>query len=508
MFDVFKTENEIKKNIIEFILDWKNVRDEEVRKKIFDLWNSNTPEEGSLLSEILVENNFSFKSDTNYSTLRELNQLKLKGLIEHLDFRTKLINGENNNAINSCFYNQKELQDKFLKKVSSYNFNQDTILYSHQKKALTSALKGKDFIMSSGTGSGKTEAFLLPTLSKLFSESDEERKRPGIRVIIIYPMNALINSQVDRLQALIGIQDPNREPIRFGLYNSKLKESVNRNKEYLNKNREYSNWPNTQIIDREELRRNPPHILVTNYSMLEYSLIRPKDLIIFNEERQKLHTIVLDEAHSYIGAMAAEISMLIRRILIAFNKKSEDVQFFATSATLGDPKKDDGLVLRKFAADLFSKEISNIEYITGNKIAPIRFVKKESLETNKIFELLSKIDKINDNQKKLEIILNEYIMINEDSYEKVLYEIFSRNKDVVDLINSLIVKPLKISEIKDKLNLNTHELAFLFIKYLAIISPPTKEMYPIKIRLHSIVEAQYGVKMCPICNRYYNYFKE
>lgn len=510
MFNVFKTENEIKKNIIEFILDWKNVRDEEIRNKIFDLWNSNNPEEGSLLSEILVENNFSFKSDANYSTLRELakNQLKLEGLIEHLEFRTRLINEKRNNAINSSFYNQKELQDKFLQKVALYKLNQDTILYSHQKKAVTSALKGKDFIMSSGTGSGKTEAFLLPTLAKLFSESDDERKKPGIRVIIIYPMNALINSQIDRLQALIGIQNPKREPIRFGLYNSKLKESLNRNKVYLDKNTEYSNWPDTQTIDREQLRRNPPHILVTNYSMLEYSLIRPKDLIIFNDDRQKLHTIILDEAHSYVGAMAAEISMLIRRILIAFNKKSEDVQFFATSATLGDPKKDAGLVLRKFAADLFSKDLSNIEYITGNKLPPIKLVKKQSLKTYEIFELLAEIDKINDDKKKLEIISNKFIKINGDNYEKVLYEIFSRNRDIVDLINSLIDNPLKISGIMNKLNLDNNKLAFLFIKYLAIISPPTKEMKPIKVRLHSVVEAPYGVKICPKCNKCYSYFKE
>ncbi|MDY0287305.1 MAG: DEAD/DEAH box helicase [Sphaerochaeta sp.] len=519
MFDAYKTEQEIKQNVVDFLLDWKNVRDLDVRKKLTSLWTSDTPAEGSLLSELLVENNFSYVFGEKNATTENLAPPAFQGFIEHLSFREnilanwklpKLPNG------NKCFGGRTGLQEDFLNVMSDNHFKATTPLFKHQVQAIRTALAGKDFILSSGTGSGKTEAFLLPTLAKLFNESDEERKQSGVRVLIIYPMNALINSQVTRLQSLIGAQDPNRVPIRFALYNSKLKESQSRANAYMNDTPDYCHWPDVQSMNRDELRTDPPHILVTNYSMLEYALIRPKDLPLFYPERQKLHTIILDEAHTYIGAMAAEIAMLIRRILIAFDKTSSEVQFFATSATLGDPEKDKGYILRKFASDIFSKDITMIEYIDGQRILPLKGIKhKKPVPTEALLEMFGKLQTIEDDapeETKLAVVVKLFPDVKTSLFSAALYQLFSRNEVVVSLVNGLAKEPLTITNVAKKLGLSSTKedlrYAFLFVKHLSTIESEKSDDPLVKIRLHSVVEAPSGVMVCPRCNTFYGSYQE
>ena len=386
------------------------------------------------------------------------------------------------------------------------------VLFHHQVRAMKAAVQGKDFILSSGTGSGKTESFLFPTVAKLLNETDEERKNPGIRVLIIYPMNALINNQISRLQALLGVQDPSRPPIRFALYNSKLKENENRYTTYTEQKADYSGWPDLQVIDRRELRENPPHILVTNYSMLEYALIRPKDMPLFLPERQKLHTIILDEAHTYIGAMAAEISLLLRRVLIAFGKESRDVQCFATSATLGDPEKDGGQTLREFSADLFSKDLDSIEYISGERILPFRAESgKNSVSVSAILSTLQRLETLGD-EEGLAYLLETFPDVHSQSLTDALYQVFVSNKYVVKFINSLAKQPYRISEVARFIGLGkeTRRIpeAFLFVKYLSIIKSAQPEAPLIKVRLHSVVEAPSGVYVCPACGTYYGSYRD
>lgn len=515
MFDAYTTELEIKQNIIDYILDWKNIRHLFVKDKLRELWMSSTPDQGSLLSELLVENNYSYVTDNKKSSIETLDPKFFKEFLNQMDFIKQLIQTKKFPKLKNgqeYFLGKANLQKKFLSVIENQWFNPKNVLFYHQVRAIQAAIKGKDFILSSGTGSGKTEAFLFPTLAKLFNESDEERKECGIRVLIIYPMNALINNQISRLQAIIGAQDPSREPIRFALYNSKLNSERKRYKTYLNETEDYCQWPDLQVIDRQELRENPPHILVTNYSMLEYALIRPEDLPLFLPERQKLHTIILDEAHTYIGAMAAEIAMLIRRILIAFNKDSSEIQFFATSATLGDPDKDDGFTLRKFSADLFTKDIGNIEYIGGQRIEPFKGNDiKNQIPMSKIIELLMQLEKTQD-QKHVQTVLSEYPNVVSKSFPDALYQLFASNKHIFSFINSLVRKPYKITEIAKLLGLGDDaeaiKKAFLFIKYLSIIKSSNEHDPIIKIRLHSVVEAPSGVFVCPTCGRYYSSYLE
>lgn len=516
MFDVQKTEQEIKQNLADFILDWKKIRDINIREALRNLWTSATPQEGSLLSDLLIENNFPYVMSAPPATLQTLDNQFFSELNKHLQFREQVIQAEQLPLLaggKSSFRGNKKLQQAFLSILQSNTFSYSTPLFAHQEKAIRTAMANKDFILSSGTGSGKTESFLLPALARLFNETDEERRQSGIRVLIIYPMNALINSQIHRLQSLIGVQDPTREPIRFALYNSKLKESLSQFNAYEHEKSDFCTWPDCQTISREELRKNPPHILVTNYSMLEYALIRPKDYCLFLPERQKLHTIILDEAHTYMGAMAAEISMLIRRVLLAFNKQSSEVQFFATSATIGDPQKDEGYLLRKFASELFAKDIKSVEYIDGNRVKPLSFINhKKPIPTTEIFLLLEKLEALPSeasDEERLQTIQQQFPSCTSSSFQDALYEVFSRNETLVEVVNNLTKEPITITKLSKKLGIQSQRsLAYSVIRHLSIITSAIKTKPLVKLRLHSVVEAPDGVFYCRSCKTFYNSFHE
>lgn len=237
-------------------------------------------------------------------------------------------------------------------------------LYTHQLEAIKQANAGKNIIVSSGTGSGKTECFLYSMLNKLLrSENEESLQQPGVRILMIYPMNALVKDQLKRIVDLLHEQSL----ITVGMYTSQT--------------------PNTGVSDdfmvdpcakgttrrayaccrasRNDIKTNPPHILITNYSMLEYMMLRQSDHNIFDQNR--LQAIVLDEAHLYTGNLANDITMLIRRTLLRMNKKHSDIQFYATSATIGDgtPK-----TLTEAAAGLFGVNPSAVAPITGDRAFP------------------------------------------------------------------------------------------------------------------------------------------
>ena len=137
-------------------------------------------------------------------------------------------------------------------------------------------------------------------------------------------MNALVNDQFDRVRKIL-CKYPK---IKYAYFtgNTKDKENINLEREHI-KNLTGIDIKENELLDRESIRRNPPHILFTNYSMLEYILLRPKDNILFSQEnKNKLSFIVLDEAHTYKGALGIEIGMLMRRLLQ--RSGNNDVQFY------------------------------------------------------------------------------------------------------------------------------------------------------------------------------------
>jgi len=221
----------------------------------------------------------------------------------------------------------------------------DAPLYSHQCKAIEKlCLEEKSIIISSGTGSGKTECFSLPIVNDLLLDNT-----PGVRALLIYPMNALVNDQLARLRVLLNGTD-----ITFGRFTGELPDTAERTNDIL---------PN-EIISREEIREQQrvPQILVTNYAMLEYLLLRPEDSVIFNEGLWKY--VVLDEAHTYSGAKGIEVAMLIRRLKLRLNKKIGDMLCIGTSATLGQNNAEKAA---SFANNLFGEDLSPDEVIFGEE---------------------------------------------------------------------------------------------------------------------------------------------
>lgn len=236
-----------------------------------------------------------------------------------------------------------------------YRFDPLAQPYRHQLEAwrhLTAAER-QSVLVSSGTGSGKTECFLMPLLSDLAAEADEAGRLSGVRAIALYPLNALIASQEERLRAWTA-SFGNR--LRFGLYNGLTPEKPRRTDPVTPE----------QVRDRETLRRDPPPILVTNVTMLEYMIVRRVDRPLIENSRGKLRWIILDEAHGYVGSAAAEIALLIRRVLQTFGVRAEDVRFVATSATIGDGK-DVTDELRRFLRDLSGADERRVQVVTGER---------------------------------------------------------------------------------------------------------------------------------------------
>lgn len=238
------------------------------------------------------------------------------------------------------------IQDNVLpKSFSRVAINLDRALYLHQQLALETALSGKNMVVSTGTGSGKTESFLVPILSHLLREKEAGTLCSGVRALLIYPMNALANDQIERLRELLA----DCPKITYGSYTGQTKEYQKDALEEYKKLNDGKMPPSNELISREQIKDTPPHILVTNYSMLEYLMVRPGDNVFFAAENARhWKYIVLDEAHVYTGSTGIEVSMLLRRLKATL--QGANLQYILTSATLGDESSNPQVA--KFASDL------------------------------------------------------------------------------------------------------------------------------------------------------------
>ena len=262
-----------------------------------------------------------------------------------------------------------------------YRFDKAMRPYRHQYEAWRwlGQEEARSAIITSGTGSGKTECFLVPILDRLVREWAHKRAPlVGVRALFLYPLNALINSQRDRLRAWT---DSFGDGVRFCLYNGLTPETVRHVRGALTPN---------QIADRKSLRASPPPILLTNPTMLEYMLVRSQDAPILEASRGKLEWIVLDEAHTYIGSQAAELALLLRRVMHAFDVHPANVRFIATSATIGDPSGEAGRHLQRFLADLAGIDAEQVCVVAGQRRVPV--LPDASSSTEASLEALSAID--------------------------------------------------------------------------------------------------------------------
>lgn len=314
--------------------------------------------------------------------------------------------------------------------------------YTHQAEALEwTARDGHSLAVTTGTGSGKTESFLLPMLAKLATEAAHRPnsfKVPAVRSLILYPMNALVNDQLGRLRLLLS--DPRvtakfsewaGRPARFARYTSRtlypgvrqVKKDQTRLRSiedfYINlidlKNDSSSpghgeaaalikeleargKWPakpdlkawygksgarwknnadefvravlrpeDPELLTRHEVLGEPPDVLITNYSMLEYMLMRPLERPVFDATRSWLadnpyekFLLIIDEAHMYRGAAGAEVALLLRRLRARLGIPAERLQVICTSASFKSSE-----YARQFAAQLSGTSEASFKSVQG-----------------------------------------------------------------------------------------------------------------------------------------------
>ncbi|QRY63422.1 DEAD/DEAH box helicase [Gordonia sp. PDNC005] len=234
----------------------------------------------------------------------------------------------------------------------------DRPLYQHQERAIRKVVAGRNLVVSTGTGSGKTESFLLPIFNALIEERAAGTLGPGVRALLLYPMNALANDQLKRLRTLLA----DMPDITFGRYTGETKEDADEAEAVFKAMHSGQKRLPNELLSRQEMRAEPPHILLTNYAMLEYLLLRPADLDLFDGgDRDTWRFIALDEAHVYDGAQGSEVALLLRRLRerVACGRQ---LQCIATSASLtGTTPQTQGLEAVAFAHRLFDAPFEYVE---------------------------------------------------------------------------------------------------------------------------------------------------
>ena len=230
-------------------------------------------------------------------------------------------------------------------------------LYRHQDEAISQIVQEQNVIVATGTGSGKTEAFLYPILLHLYQEHLKGELGSGVRALILYPMNALAYDQRERLGEICRKLEALQSPFRFtfgqyiGATPEDEKDTWRQARDHLDRR-----LPG-ELVLRSEMRETPPHILLSNYSMLEYLLLRPQDSLLFDRGRARRWTfLVLDEAHQYRGTKGTEMAMLLRRLKQRLREggRSGSFRCIATSASLVS-KEEDRAGVAHFATDLFGE---------------------------------------------------------------------------------------------------------------------------------------------------------
>lgn len=259
--------------------------------------------------------------------------------------------------------------------------------YEHQYQCWKTLLKEKtpdgknmSIVVTTGTGSGKTECFMLPLVQDLIEHHIPEQ----VQAIFLYPLNALMEDQKARMEKLLAGTN-----LTFAVYNGDMPEFLpnEEDKNYKKVLRKIDairgiirdedgnvieeKYPHV-IATRAELRQHPANILLTNPTMLEYILLRDKDrkLIYAKQEEEgegTLRWIALDETHTYTGAGAAEIAMLIRRVLMAYGVTTDEVRFATSSATIGNGSENAKEELKDFIAGITGLQTNQVKYVDGKR---------------------------------------------------------------------------------------------------------------------------------------------
>lgn len=207
--------------------------------------------------------------------------------------------------------------------------------YQHQVDAFKAARSGDSYVLTTGTGSGKSLTYIVPVVDRVLRARADGDKSKRVRAIIVYPMNALVNSQTWELKKFLSDGfPPGQAPVTFAKYTGQESQAV-----------------------RDRIRNEPPDILLTNYVMLELMLTRPRDRSTLIRMAEGLEFLVFDELHTYRGRQGADVAMLIRRLKDACS--APDVQCVGTSATMsseGTPAERRAVVA-EVASEIFGAPV-------------------------------------------------------------------------------------------------------------------------------------------------------
>jgi ATP-dependent helicase YprA (DUF1998 family) len=328
----------------------------------------------------------------------------------------------------------------------------DRPLFSHQEEAIRRLADGRNVVVATGTGSGKTEAYLLPILLHLLREQRADDRSVGVRALILYPMNALANDQRRRLGEFHQILEQDQSPFRFtfGRYTGETPEDPR--DDFRKARQQLAGRLQGELILREEMRENPPDILLTNYSMLEYLLLRPKETPLFDDGRGATwRFLVLDEAHQYKGAKGMEIAMLLRRLKQRLREGGQAAGFqcIATSASLGGGS-DDRKALADFATELFGEPFKDEDILTG-EVVPVEPIKPNSFRVG-VEALLDLAERMReDNESAAVSALDRFAptavdRTHGDSFPGRLHAIFS-NEERTFHLRQLLQSPRELLEV-------------------------------------------------------------
>ncbi|MCD8300390.1 MAG: DEAD/DEAH box helicase, partial [Clostridiales bacterium] len=235
----------------------------------------------------------------------------------------------------------------------------DYLPYVHQMKAFERLVgdDGRSTLVATGTGSGKTECFLYPILEYCY----HHRFEPGIKAIIIYPMNALASDQAKRIAELIHESGELRGNVNVGMYVGGEDKTASRMMS-----------EHGVITDHETLLNNPPDILMTNYKMLDYLLVRPKDSLLWQDnDPETLKYVAVDELHTFDGAQGTDLACLLRRLKRRLGIYDGYLSCIGTSATMGS--KDDNSSIIEYASEIFGEPFDRDALITEDRLTAEEF---------------------------------------------------------------------------------------------------------------------------------------
>lgn len=257
--------------------------------------------------------------------------------------------------------------------------------YAHQVQAFERLSARNEHVpqptlITTGTGSGKTECFLYPILDYCYANRGE----PGIKAIILYPMNALATDQAARLARMLATDERLNGKITAGMYIGGEGEELHG-----------TMGLDHLIDDREALRKRPPDILLTNYRMLDFLLLRPEDKTLWAENSpETLRFLVLDELHTYDGAQGSDVACLIRRLKTRLNSPEDYLCPVGTSATVTSALGDTRQLLIDYARQIFSIPFPLESVIVEDRFSLDEFF-PEPFQTDTFPDDLSALEEIN-----------------------------------------------------------------------------------------------------------------